>query len=110
MRSTATSWTEQLELWVTVGLCSLLLAIGLLATKSVMELGRVADLQSHSHLRIAALTRIVTLLEMAHALRYARLIGDGELPTQPFDEVREALGRQLSDLRRLVGDDPEQNA
>jgi diguanylate cyclase (GGDEF)-like protein len=75
-----------------------------------MELGRVADLQSHSHLRIAALTRIATLLEMAHALRYARLVGGGELPTQPFDEVREALGRQLSDLRRLVGDDPEQNA
>jgi diguanylate cyclase (GGDEF)-like protein len=110
-RSREKSWTEQLELWVTVGLCSLLLSIALLATKSVGDLGRVAELQSRSHLRIAALTRIVTLLEAAHTRRYARLVdGAGEVPTQPLDEVRQALGRQLSDLQRLVGDQPEQSA
>jgi diguanylate cyclase (GGDEF)-like protein len=110
MRSTETSWTEQLELWVTVGLCTLLLAIALLATKSVVDLGRVADLQSRSHLRITALTRIVTLLEAAHAQRYARLVDGGELPKQAFDELREALGRQLSDLRRLIGEHSKQSA
>ena len=111
MRTTEVSWTEQLELWVTVGLCALLLAIALLATKSVQDLGRVAELQSRSHLRIAALRRIVTLLESAHASGYVRL-GDGDenLPAQTLDEVRAALGRQCSELRRLVGDDPEQSA
>lgn len=111
MRSRETSWTEQLELWVTVGLCSLLLAIALLATKSVGDLGRVAELQSRSHLRIAALTRIVTLLEAVHTRRYARLVdGAEEIPAQPLDQVRLALRRQFSDLQRLVGDQPEQVA
>jgi diguanylate cyclase (GGDEF)-like protein len=111
MRSRDTSWTEQLELWVTVGLCSLLLAIALLATKSVGDLGHVAELQSRSHLRIAALTRIVTLLEAVHTRRYARFVdGAEEIPTEPLEEVRLALRRQFSDLQRLVGDHPEQSA
>jgi hypothetical protein len=55
-RSREKSWTEQLELWVTVGLCSLLLAIALLETERFGDLGRVAELQSRSHLRIGDLT------------------------------------------------------
>ena len=110
MRTTEISWTEQLELWVTVGLCSLLLAIGLLATKSVQDLGRVAEQQSRSHLRIAALRRIVTILETAHASGYARLAGEEQFSAQPLEEVREELDRQCSDLRRLVDDHAEQSA
>jgi len=110
VRTTEISWTEQLELWVTVGLCSLLLAIGLLATKSVQDLGRVAEQQSRSHLRIAALRRIVTILETAHASGYARLAGEEQFSAQPLEEVREELDRQCSDLRRLVDDHAEQSA
>jgi diguanylate cyclase (GGDEF)-like protein len=110
MQAAQKSWTEQLELWVTLGLCSLLLAIALLATKSVVDLTHVADLQALSHLRIAALTRIVSLLESAQSHRYAELVA-GYQPDLPRDAVaREELARELSELRRLTSGDAGQSA
>ncbi len=110
MRPAQTSWTEQLELWVTLGLCSLLVAIALLATKSVVDLTRAADLQARSHLRIAASTRIVSLLESAQSRRYADLAAGNE-PDLPRDAVaRVEIARQLSELRRLTSEDAGQSA
>jgi hypothetical protein len=110
MRAAQSSWTEQLELWVTLGLCSLLLAIALLATKSVVDLTRAADLQARSHLRIVASTRIVSLLESAQSRRYADLAARNEPDLLRDAVTREELARQLSERRRLTSGDAGQSA
>jgi diguanylate cyclase (GGDEF)-like protein len=109
MEKTATkSWTEQLSPWVTVGLCGMLLAMGLLSTKMVVDVTRAADLRAASYRRLSAVRQVISLLNDAEGGKRAYVITRRDEFLRPYTEARNELDSRLSELRRLTSDDPRQ--
>jgi diguanylate cyclase (GGDEF)-like protein len=108
MEKPAKSWTEQLSPWVTVGLCSMLLAMGLLSTKMVLDVTRTADLRAASYRRLFAVRQVISLLNEAEGGERAYVITRRDEFLQPYTEARDELDSRLSELRQLTSDDPRQ--
>ena len=109
MYKPAKSWTEQLSPWVTVGLCSMLLAMGLVATKMVVDVTHTADLRAASYRRLSALRQVLSLLKDAEGGARAYVITGRDEYLEPDADLRDELQRRLTELRQLTADDAQQS-
>ena len=96
-----TSWTEQLEPYVTIGLCALLLAIAALAVATVRDLVRDADLEARADQRITTLIHTTTLLEGERADRYAKRLDARPVQGSDSSAIREAIRHELAEMQRF---------
>ena len=109
-RASGTSWTEQLEPFVTIGLCALLLAIAALAIATVRDLVRDADLESRADVRITTLIHTTTLLEGERADRYAKRLDARAVHGSDSSAIRQAIRHELAEIQRLDWESLAQSA
>jgi diguanylate cyclase (GGDEF)-like protein len=101
-------WTEHLSPWVTVGLLSILLTMGLISTKMVIDVTRTADLRATSYSRLSALRQVLSLLREAESGTRAYVITGRDEYLQPYSNARDELTVRITELRRLANDDVQQ--
>jgi diguanylate cyclase (GGDEF)-like protein len=101
-------WTEFLSPWVTVGLLFLLLTMGLVSTKMVLDVTRTADLRAISYSRLSALRQVLSFLRDTQSSARAYVITGREEYLQPHLSPRDELNLRLTELRELAADDAQQ--
>ena len=101
-------WTEHLSPWVTVGLLSILLAMGLISTMMVIDVTRTAELRAISDSRLSALRQVLSLLREAESGTRAYVITGREEYLPSYANIPNELTVRLTELRRLTRDDPQQ--
>jgi diguanylate cyclase (GGDEF)-like protein len=101
-------WTEHLSPWVTVGLLSILLTMGLISTMMVIDVTRTAELRATSNSRLSALRQVLSLLREAESGTRAYVITGHEEYLPSYANIPNELTVRLTELRRLTLDDPQQ--
>jgi diguanylate cyclase (GGDEF)-like protein len=99
---------EPVQLWLTVGVCLILLAIAFLSTRMAADLGQAADLHARSLSRVTALTRLSSLLKEAETSQRDYLLTGRAEYLDDYAAAREQLGGRFSELAELTSGDPEQ--
>ncbi len=108
MHNAGKLWTEHLSPWVTVGLLSILLTMGLVSTMMVIDVTRTAELRATSYSRLSALRQVLSLLREAESGTRAYVITGREEYLPSYANIPNELTVRLTELRRLTRDDPQQ--